>query len=103
LKMLFASVLVICIVSVNRAYSGSGKRMAAATILVAFAFIVKAAMESALSFGTRGARLGLALSEAGYSVIVLLALGLGYVAFALLVERPRIHESTVGELVESAA
>ena len=72
-------------------------------LLLVFAFIAKAAMESALSFGPLGARLGVSLSQAGYNAIVLLALGLGYVAYRMVVKGSRAREVILPELSQFAA
>jgi hypothetical protein len=100
LKMLLASLLVIAAASLNRGLTTNGRSLSAATMALASGFIAKAATESALSFGPHGARLGVALSEAGFSALVLLALGLGFVAYTLLAAGVPTTEF-VGELAES--
>ncbi len=103
LKMSFASVLVISLVSSNSAFDADERRVLTVGLLLVCTFIAKAALHSALSFGPRGARLGISLSQAGYHTIVLLALVLGYVAYRLILNGGRTPNSSLPALSESAA
>lgn len=102
MKMLLGSVLLISLASLNRAFESAEQSIVLAGLLLVFAFVAKAAMESALSFGPLGARLGVSLSQAGYNAIVLLALGLGYVAYKAVVNGRETREVILPELSQSA-
>jgi hypothetical protein len=103
LKMLLASMVLISVGSLNRAFESTERNIVVTAMLLTFALIAKAGMESALSFGPLGARLGVSLSQAGYNAIVLLALGLGYVAYRLALNGGRTREVILPELSQFAA
>jgi hypothetical protein len=100
LKMLFASLLVISLVFSSATFDALERRVFNASLLLIFGVIAKGAMHSALSFGMHGGRLGMSLSQTGYSAIVLLAVALGYLAYTLLMKLWRGHNFAIPRLSE---
>ena len=94
LKMLFATVLVLAVLALNSQLRRSEGDITLAGLLLVFGFISKAGLEAALSFGTRGSSLGLALGQVGFGVLVWLAVGLGFLLYAAIA-RDRVPEEAV--------
>ena len=103
LKMLFATVLVLAVLGLNSQLRRSEGDIVLAGLLVVFAFVSKAGLEAALSFGTRGSALGLALGEVGFGALVWLAVGLGFVLYAAIARDRILAEALAPELSRAVA
>jgi len=87
LKMLFGSALLLGLVALNRHLYSAGEKLISAILLLVCAFVTGAAVDAGFSFGAYGSRLGIALGQAGYAVIILLSWVLGYLSFNAICRR----------------